>query len=349
MINDALFIIYIPFVKVQLNNKKLFEQFLDTWYMIFNIMNTLVSLIAPLVFKNWIGVNYSNTKFLIFVIPPLIITALSFIIFLLNRKAYIIKSIDRTAIKNFFLMIFKKNKTQTRIQIRDRNTRLKCVIGLLIVMMFYCVVTDQFNTMIVDFTDSSRLSNFSLFGISMKPCGSSLMSINGITVVLVTPVMFYFIYPYVIAKWSIYRKLCFAILLNQLSLFLGLSLHMINIQRDCIDSTFSPHFTWYIIPWVMNAISELIIFPITVKTITSVAPPDYVSFCTCLLWSTNGFASIFCYVINLFKLSEIIRCIIFITVCIVAFPIIYFAFSNEKQISVPEDINKEKSVFEKCE
>ncbi|KAF7686041.1 hypothetical protein CDIK_3210 [Cucumispora dikerogammari] len=344
MISSSLFTILVPFIKVQLKNEAAYMRFLDIWYISFNIMCSSVYLIAPSFFKTYVSVNSTNMKLLVFFVPPIVLSTLFFIIFVLNKKTYTIIAPKKISFFSYFLMFFKENKSHSKNRNKNRFAGIKCIFTLLFASILWDIINDQFYTMVIDFTDASRLPTYTIFGKSIKTCGSALESVNTITVVFVTPIMFYYIYPRFLYHWSKYRKLVFGFLINQMGLMLALFLYMVNLQKDCIDSSLSPHFAWYIISWAMNATSELIWFPIIVKAITTVAPPEYISLCTTLIWSTNGFASLYCYVINLNNSSEIVRCLLFITSCIVAYPIVYLAFLYEKEIVVLEEENDDLAI-----
>ncbi|KAF7702794.1 hypothetical protein CDIK_0362 [Cucumispora dikerogammari] len=344
MIGVALFTIFIPFVKVQLTNKATYVRFLDTWYIVFNTFCSFVYLILPILFKNYISIKCTNIKLLMFIVSPILLSALFFIIFILNKSTYIIETPERISFFRYFLMFFKENKNHSKDRNKNKLSGIKCVFTLLFADIFWAILTDQFFTMVIDFTDAARLPTYEIFGKKWVTCGSALESINSITVVLVTPIMFFYIYPRVLHRWSKYRKLVFGFLINQMSLMLALFFHMLNSQRDCIDSSLSPHFAWYIIPWVMNATSELIWFPIILKTITTVAPPEYIGLCTTLIWSTNGFASLYCYAINLIDTCETIRCLLFFTSSIVVYFIVYLAYLHEEGIVVLEDEKHDEAV-----
>lgn len=311
ILGSSLSNIFFSYAKIQFPIESQYNKFMNSWYYQFNMLGFTTALIAPSLFlKVNEGKKLSIFQNTLFFILPLIFSTFFFIIFVLNKKKYIKENFRKISFKQYFSGIFRGGEGLSKEENIERMRKIRYILWLCLLVIFYSIIDDQFHTCIVDFADSSnRKVNF--FGIKFKMNGEQITMFNPLTVFILSPIFNYYVFPILKNKFSKSFIMSIAVFLNQTSILSAGLIHFFNSKKDISDKSGAPSILLFAIPVILNAIAEFIIIPIFLCDIAEYSPEGYKSFFITLSRSTDGISNVYCVIINRLPIDELKKLLIF--------------------------------------
>lgn len=340
-------VLIIPFIKYQLTDALVFDKFFNIYYWILNIFHASASFFQTIIFKtikNNGGIQKNNILW--FWLPPFIITFIFYIIFYIKRNYYKKKEFKRKDFIKYFTDFISIDKKLSLFENQLKSIKLNIIFSVIAMKIMWHVVEDQFDTCLTDFADSASGFNIPFFGKNWVVSGSTLDTLNPLTVVIFSPILIHIIYPYLLNQWNDFRKLLMGLFIAQLGLLFGAFLHVTNIQKNCIDRSNVRSLLWHGICVILGALSELIIYPIYIKTVSFNTPIGYENLCMCMALSVNAGGGLICFLMNLTPLKETIKLCILVCLSTLGSLAVFIGYLNNKKcLNKIKELSKKEITF----